>query len=65
MLMERLTLSAALRDGRLEDFIVQAEEGGIGLADQEDFDRIVERITAPPPSGQTSRSRGSGGSRGK
>lgn len=61
----RLTLSEALASGRLDDFVAQAEADGIGPADGVQFEAMVGRVTAPQPEDQTSRSRGSGGSRGK
>lgn len=63
--MGRLTLSEAIAEGRLEAFIAQAEADGIGPIDRAEFDAMVGRVTVPQPEGQTSRSRGSNGSRGK
>jgi hypothetical protein len=63
--MNRLTLSRALAEGRLPDFIAQAEAEGIGPADRAQFDAVVERVTAPLPEGQTSRSPARGSMRGK
>lgn len=63
--MERLSLADALANRRLEDFIAQAEADGIGPADRSQFEAVVGRVTAPLPEDQTSRSRGSGSSRGK
>lgn len=66
MKMDRLTLREALAEGRLADFIDQAEADGIGPSDREQFEAIVKRVvTAPPPSDRTSRSPARGGSRGK
>ena len=59
-----LTLSEALETGRLQEFIEQAEAEGIGPADRAPFDALVERVTAPRPEDQTSRSRGAGSKRG-
>lgn len=58
--MNRLALSQALRDGRLDDFAAQAEADGVGHADRAQFDRLVRRITAPQQEDQTSHSRGGG-----
>lgn len=63
--MAYLTLSEALATDRLPDFIAQAESEGVGPADRSQFEAMVGRITAPQPEDQTSRSRGSGCSRGK
>jgi len=60
-----ITLSQALAEGRLSDFIDQAEAEGIGPADRSQFEALVGRVTAPQPEGQTSRSRGDGVKRGK
>ena len=60
-----LTLSQALAEGRLEDFVAQAEAQGIGPADRAQFEAMVGRITAPQPEGQTSRSRAHGSKHGK
>jgi hypothetical protein len=63
--MNRLKLSEALSQGRLDDFIAQAEADGVGPADRTQFDLLVGRVTAPLPEDQTSRSHGGGASRGK
>ena len=63
--MERLTLGEALLEGRLADFVDQAEAAGIGPADRDQFEAMVGRITAPQSEDQTSRSRARDGSRGK
>lgn len=62
---KRLTLQDALKFNRLDDFIAQAEAEGVAAADREMFEDMVGRVTAPQPEGQTSRSPGRGGSRGK
>lgn len=49
-----LSLGEALAGGRLADFIDQCEAEGIGPADRSQFDKMVERVTAPLPEGQTS-----------
>ena len=60
-----LTLSEALENGQLQEFIAQAEAQGIGPADKAQFDALVGRVTAPLPEGQTSRSPARGSKRGK
>lgn len=60
-----MTLAEAIASGDLESFIRQAEDQGIGPADPSLFGKIVERVTAPLPSGQTSRLPARGGLRGK
>jgi len=61
----RLSLSEALASNRLHDFVAQAEADGIGPADRAQFDKMVERVTAPLPEDQTSRLPDGGGSREK
>lgn len=63
--MNRLTLSEALASNRLDDFALQAEADGYGVADRTHFEALVGRITAPQPEGQTSRSPAHGSKRGK
>lgn len=63
--MNRLTLSQALSEDRLDDFINQAEADGVGPADRGAFEDLVGRITVPQPEDQTSHSRGDGSKRGK
>lgn len=60
-----LTLQEALDSNRLDDFIAQAEAAGVEAANRELFDALMGAVTAPPPEGQTSRSRGHGAKRGK
>lgn len=60
-----INLADALAQGRLPEFIAQAEAEGIGPADRAQFDALMGAVTAPPPEGQTSRSRGHGAKRGK
>ena len=49
-----LSLSEALRLGKIDEFVAQAEAEGIGPADRTQFDTVVGRVTAPLPEGQTS-----------
>lgn len=63
--MDRLSLADALASGRLDQFATQAEADGIGPADRAQFDKMVERVTAPLPEDQTSRSPDGDCSRGK
>jgi hypothetical protein len=60
-----LTLSEALANGRLSDFVEQAEAQGIGPVDGSKFDALVGRVTASQPECQTSHSRGAGSKSGK
>lgn len=61
-----LTLREALDQGRLAEFIDQAEQEGVGPVDRNEFEaRLGSLIKAPPQGDQTSRSLGRGGSRGK
>ena len=60
---DRLTLAKALKEGRLADFVDQAERDGIGTAPEGAFDALLRVITAPRPEGRTSHSRVPGGSR--
>ena len=54
---EHLTLTTALKTGRLPDFIDQAEADGVGPADAGAFDRLAESVIKQPRSaGRTSRS---------
>lgn len=54
-----LSLSDALAQDRLEDFIAQEEARGVGPAPVRKFEQLAEAlVTAPPPEDQTSRSRG-------
>lgn len=53
--MNQLSLADALASGRLEDFAAQVEAQGIGPADRAQFEKMVERVTAPQPEGQTFR----------
>jgi len=61
-----LTLSDALKDRRLEDFIKQQEAAGIGPADEAEvlaaIDTVAKSLT---PEDQTSRSPSGDGSSGK
>lgn len=63
--MTDLSLAQALDEGRLEEFIEQAEAEGVGPADRAQFEALVGTLTAPQPEGQTSRSRDGGSKRGK
>jgi len=58
-----LTLNRALKEGRLPEFVEQAEADGVGPGNKADFDRRLERVVkAPRLAGRTSRSRARGGS---
>lgn len=60
-----ITLAQALAEGRLAEFVDQAEADGIGPAERTMFDTLIGRVTAPLPEGQTSRSPVRGSTRGK
>jgi hypothetical protein len=52
-----LTLSRAIKDGRLAEFIAQEQQRGVGPADRKELDAAIERLAKQPRSaGQTSRS---------
>lgn len=64
--MTELSLSRALKENRLEDFIRQSEAAGIGPIDEAAFMLAASKvIKREPQSDQTSRSASSGGSTGK
>jgi hypothetical protein len=52
--MTRLSLADALASNKLEDFVAQAEADGVGPVDRAQFEKMVERITAPLQVDQTS-----------
>ncbi len=61
-----LSLKNALDNGRLEDFIAQAEAAGFGPIDPAQFDTALEvELKAPRSLDRTSRSPSRGGSTGK
>jgi hypothetical protein len=60
-----ISLSQAVRDGRLAEFIAQEEARGIGPIDRADFDAAVAALVkAPRSKGRTSRSSSGDGSSG-
>ena len=60
-----LTLSEALKSGRLDEFIAQEEARGIGPGNQRAFDRAVKALATQPRSeDRTSRFPSRGGSTG-
>lgn len=62
----RLTLKDAIESGRLDDFIAQAEEEGVGLGDAVELEDALRRvITSPQGSRPASRSPDADGSPGK
>lgn len=65
--MAHLSLSEALRTGRVDAFVTQAEAAGVGPVSKADFDESVRRVavTRPQLSGRTSRSQSGDGSGGK
>ena len=61
-----LTLSEAVKTGRLQEFIAQEEARGIGPIDRADLDRALAKvIKAPQSKDQTSHSPSSDGLTGK
>ena len=61
-----LSLSDALRAGKLENFIAQEEARGVGPIVEADFDDLAAKvIRTSPPADQTSHSLPAGGSPGK
>lgn len=61
-----LSLSQAVAQGRIADFIAQEEARGIGPADKADLDRALEVLIKQPQSeDRTSRSASPDGSTGK
>lgn len=63
--MERMTLATAIAQGKLGEFVEQAEVEGIGPANRAQFDSLLGAITATRQEGQTSRSRARDSKRGK
>lgn len=59
-----LTLSKALRTGKLKEFVKQEEARGIGPVEREELDREIKRLATTPlkSKGRTSRSSSRGGS---
>ncbi len=61
-----LSLSEALRTGRLSEFINQEEKRGIGPAELKKLEATIKRLATQPKSkDRTSRSASGGGSSGK
>ena len=62
-----LTLSKALKTGRLQDFIRREEERGIGPVDRNELDAKIERLATTPVKSKdrTSHSTSGGGLTGK
>jgi len=61
-----LSLSEAIRDDRLEDFIAQEEARGVGSANSAEVMQVIEAVARPPQSeDRTSRSPSRDGSNGK
>jgi len=67
--LSRLTLSEALKNGRLQDFVAQEEGRGIGLSDQRKFLSMIRKEVLSPRDEQledrTLRSPSADGSTGK
>ncbi len=62
-----LTLTEAIKSGKIAEFVRQEEKRGIGPADRKKLDILIKKIatTAPRSVGRTSRSPSRGGSNGK
>jgi hypothetical protein len=62
-----MTLSEALKNGQLREFIAQEEARGVGPASRKKLDAAIKALATkpPPPKDQTSRSTSRDGSRGK
>ncbi len=45
-----LTLAEAIKDGRLQDFIVQEEARGVGPVDHAAFDALAATLVTAPQS---------------
>jgi hypothetical protein len=59
-----LTLTEALKNGQLREFIAQEEARGIGAADSDEVEEAIKRLATTPlkSKGRTSRSSSGGGS---
>jgi hypothetical protein len=62
-----LTLSEALKTGKIAEFVKQEEARGIGPIEREELDATIKRLATTPlkSKGRTSRSSSDDGSRGK
>lgn len=61
-----LSLSDAMKTGRLSDFVAQEEERGVGPVNQTELEIAIKLMaTSKPQEDQTSRSQQRGGSSGK
>ncbi len=61
-----LSLSAARKSGRLQEFIEQSESSELSVASEHGFNSLIDEAVTPHQSAdQTSGSRARGGSRGK
>jgi hypothetical protein len=65
--MNRHTLTEAIKNGTLREFIAQEEARGIGPVEREELDREIKRLATTPlkSKDRTSRSSSGGGSRGR
>lgn len=59
----QLTLTEAIKSGRLREFIAQEEARGIGPAARKELDDAIKRLVSPPwkSKGRSSRSKSPGG----
>ena len=62
-----LTLTHAIKTGRLAEFIEQEEKRGVGPVNKRKIDAAIKRLATTPlkSEGRTSRSSSGGGSSGK
>jgi hypothetical protein len=62
-----LTLTDAIKSGRLQEFVSQEENRGIGPVDRRKLDAAIKRLATTPlkSAGRTSRSSSGDGSSGK
>ena len=61
--LKTLSLSQAIKDGRLQEFIAQEEACGVGSIDKDELDALIEKAIKPQQSeDRTSRSRDPDGS---
>lgn len=64
---QQLTLSEAIKTGRLEEFAAQEEKRGIGPADRRKLNAAIKKMATTPVKSEdrTSRSTSRDGSRGR
>lgn len=62
-----LTLSDAIKTGKIKEFVAQEEARGIGPIERQELDDAIKKLATTPlkSKGRTSRSTSGGGSNGK